>query len=331
MADVQKQFEEYHSKIRTDYGMSQTLRKKRDIVVEKIKKHMRDNNLPVPTQLLQGSYKMKTGVKPIADIEYDIDVGLRFDIHIDEYTAGGARAWVLEAIGTHTMKVESKNPCIRICYEAGYHLDIVSYAVWEDSEGIKQYRLAHKNNGWTPADPPGLLNYVDAARLPFKGTEDSETQTDQFRRCVRSLRRWADELRPIDDDDCKPSGIALVLLSIQNSLTPTKFLDDRSDDRKALENLSFTLASTVGRLQANKPTPGYEDILAGFSDDEMEQLKAELSELNSALVFAGSNIDPVETCKRLQEVFGEDFPVPEPKDTAKKTSAPAIITSSASA
>ena len=160
MADVQKQFMKYHSNIRVDYEMSETLREKRDIVVEKIKNYMRDNDKPVPTQLLQGSYIMKTGVKPIADIEYDIDVGLRFDIHEDDYSASEVRGWVLDAIGDHTKRVDSKGPCIRVCYEAGYHLDIVCYAVWEDSACISQYRLAHKDNGWRAADPPDRKSVV---------------------------------------------------------------------------------------------------------------------------------------------------------------------------
>ena len=331
MADVQKQFEDFHSKIRVDYDMSATLREKRDIVVKKIKKYMTDNNHPVPTQLLQGSYIMKTGVKPIADIEYDIDVGLRFDMHEDNYTATEVRGWVLSAIGTHTRTVESKGPCIRVCYEAGYHLDLVCYAVWEDMAGLSEYRLAHKDDSWRPTDPPSLLDYVHNARAPFVDTEDSETQTDQFRRCVRSLRRWTDALRPVDNDDCKPSGIALVLLSIQNELAPTKFLDERPDDRRALENFLHGIENTIGRLQAKKPTPEHEDVLAGFSDEEMNRLKTEFSELNSALIFSGTNADPVEACERLQEVFGDDFPVPDPEDTAKKTAGPAIITSSSSA
>ncbi len=331
MADVQKQFEKFHKKIRVDYDMSHTLREKRDIVVEKIRKYMKDNKQPVPSQLLQGSYKMKTGVKPLADIEYDIDIGLRFDIHEDDYSPSEVRGWVLDAIGTHTKRVESKGPCIRVCYEAGYHLDIVCYAVWEDTAGSTQHRLAHKNDSWRPADPPALLDYVTDARKPFEGTEDSATQTDQFRRCVRSLRRWADEQRPVDDDDCKPSGIALVLLAIQYNLTATTHLDDRPNDRSALETLSSNLANSLSRLQANKPTPEYEDVLGDFSENEMDHLKAEFAELNSALVFAGTNADPVEACERLQEVFGDDFPVPDPEDTAKKTAGPAIITSSNSA
>jgi len=331
MADVQKHFEQFHNTIRVDYEMSQTLRDKRDIVVEKIKKYMVDNGKRVPSQLLQGSYKMKTGIKPIADIEYDIDIGLRFDIHEDDHTATEVRGWVLKAIEGHTNRVESRGSCIRVCYEAGYHLDIVCYAVLEDSIGNNQYRLAHKDNGWRPANPPALLEIINKYRELFEGTEDPIAQTDQFRRCVRSLRRWADELRPADDNKCKPSGLAFVLMCIQYKLLPTKFLDDRADDRQALERLSNTLAFTPGRLSALKPTPEYENILAGFSDTEMAQLKIEFEDLYEALHFAGTNADPVEACERLQKVFGKDFPVPDPKDTAKKTINSAIVTSSNSA
>jgi hypothetical protein len=331
MADVQQQFEQFHTNIRVDYEMSKTLREKRDIVVETIKKHMKENDRPIPSQLLQGSYKMKTGVKPIADIEFDIDIGLRFSIHEGDNKATEIREWVLEAIGDHTNRVESKGPCIRVCYEAGYHLDIVCYAVWEDDSELYQYRLAHKTNGWRHSDPPKLIEYVNDARRPFESLTDSATQTDQFRRCIRYLRRWADELRPVDGDSCKPSGIGIVILSVFYRLTPSKFLDERPDDRTALDSLTYTLSQTVGRLHANKTTPEYEDILSSFSDDEMEQLKAEYLDLYNALNFAGTTADPIEACKRLQSVFGKDFPIPEPDDIAKKSVAPAIIPSSSSA
>jgi len=163
MANVQKQFEQFHAAIRTDYDMSSTLREKRDIVVKRIKKYLKDNGLPSVSELLQGSYKMKTGVKPIGEREYDIDIGLRFDFHEDDYTAKEVRDWIFTAVKDHTKRVEDRGPCIRVVYEAGYHLDLVSYAVWNELSG-DQYRLAHKKRGWVSADPPKLIQHVDDAR-----------------------------------------------------------------------------------------------------------------------------------------------------------------------
>src|SRR5439155_11546670 len=97
MARVQRQFEKFHEVIRTDYEMNTTLREKRDIIVERVLKHLVEKQRPGFELLLQGSYKMKTGVVPIGDLEFDIDVGLRFKTSSREYGATTVRAWVLEA------------------------------------------------------------------------------------------------------------------------------------------------------------------------------------------------------------------------------------------
>lgn len=330
MADVQKQFETFHAKIRVDYDMAEDLRKSRDAVVDRIKKHIQDNHLPGFTVLHQGSYKMKTGVVPIPDLEYDIDVGLRFNMRSEDHDVVTVRRWVLDAVKEHTERVEDKGPCVRVSYKKGYHADLVTYAVWE-KDGMEIYHLAHKTKGWRPADPPGLVRFVDDYReAHFKDTDDPATKTDQFRRCVRYLRRWND-LRIPHEADGKPTGLALVLLSIHRGLASSRFVDGRPDDRSALETLVRVIAATVGRIEARKPTPEFEEMFARLSDAEMTTLKVNFSMLRDALQIAGTTTDPVVACKQLQKVFGEEFPVPDPDDTARKTRAPAIITSSSSA
>ena len=133
------------------------------------------------------------------------------------------------------------------------------------------------------------------------------------------------------ESDSKPSGLAFVLLAIQRGLLPNRFVDERPDDHSALSAFTAALVATIGRLTAEKPTPEYEDLLGGLSDSDMDQLKAWLAELDDAFREAGATADPVVACKRLREVFGPDFPVPEPEDTGKKAVAPAILTSSSSA
>ena len=329
MADVQSQFEQFHEIIRIDFEMGEELRGKRDRVVDRIKNYLRSIGMTQPRLLLQGSYIMKTGVKPIADLEYDIDIGLRFDVHEEDYSASTVRSWVYEAVKNHTQRIEDKGPCIRVVYQKGYHLDLVSYAVWEQEEK-EEFRLAHKTKGWRPADPPGLLEYVKNGRQRFADTEDAATKTDQFRRCIRCLRRWNDVCFPFEHP-IKPCGLALVLLGIQRSLNKTLFLDGHSDDRRALESFTRSLAQTDGRLVASKPTPEYEDLFASLSDVEMDALKYRFGELADALQAAGEQIDPVAACEKLQDVFGDDFPIPAPEETAHRTQAPAIVTSSSSA
>jgi hypothetical protein len=327
MANVQKYFEQFHKQIRVDYDMSSTLTEKRDIILNRIRKYLSKNGLPCFKELLQGSYKMKTGVIPIANLEYDIDVGLRFFFSETEYDAKTVRGWVFKAVDGHTEKVEERGPCIRVTYKDGYHVDLVIYACWEE-HGVEQYRLAHKSKGWRPADPPGLLEFVREARRPYEGTEDVATKTDQFRRVVRYQRRWIDEEIPIESRS-KPTGLAFVLLSAAR-LQPTWSWTGQPDDRSALEALALSAANNFGRLVAHKPTPEYEDMFACLSDAEMEALKVRYGVMAKALREADEAVDPVEACRILQKIFGDDFPVPEAQETAKRTNAPAVVTSSSS-
>ena len=330
MANIQKHFEKFHDAIRVDYETSAPLREKRDIILKRIRKYLRDNNLPGVDELLQGSYAMKTGVKPIAGLEYDIDVALRFGIKDTEYTAQQVREWIHNSVKGHTKEVCPKGPCDRVAYTGdGYHVDLVSYAVWEDMFHQDQFRLAHKKSGWRPADPPRLLAHVDDAMAPYQGTEDAATSTNQFRRCVRYLRRSSDVAIP-KESDSKPTGLGFVLLAIR-SLQPTKSWDGKPDDRKALENmLRSVLGLFPGRIVLRKPVPEGEDMFARLSDPDMDALKGRFKLLLSDLEKAGQLIDPADACKLLTKHFGDDFPVPEPEETGKKTSAPAIVPSSSS-
>lgn len=331
MANVQKYFEKFHEDIRADYKMSSTLQEKRDIILRRIRKHLAENKRPSFKRLLQGSYRMKTGVIPISNLEYDIDVGLRFYFSENDFSAETVREWVFEAVDGHTEKVEEKGPCIRVTYAPPdpFHVDLVVYACWEDGNYNKQFRLAHKADGWRPADPIKLIKHVRQARQSFKGTEDCSTKTDQFRRVVRYVRRANDVRFPFESSS-KPTGLAFVLLCTER-LTPNLGWPGECDDRAALEKLALSAANNLGRIVAKKPTPEYEDMFARLSDKEMDDLKTWFGDMAQTLREADEEIAPEKACKKLQKIFGEDFPVPTKEETAKRTNAPAIVTSSSSA
>lgn len=328
MADIQKYFEDFHATIRLDYEASEPLRSSRDVVLNKISAALKKNKRPAFKTLLQGSYKMKTGVKPIGEMEYDIDVGLRFEIDPDEVTAAEARSWVLEAVEGHTKSQEDKGPCIRVVYQAGYHLDLVTYATPDGNQG--EFHLAHKTKGWRAADPQKLLDHVNTSRSAFANTTDNKTKTDQFRRCIRYLRRWNDVRIPTEANH-KPSGLALVLAGTTYGLSPQVDIEGRPNDLASLKHLVAQLADTAGRIRADKPSPEYEDMFARLSDKQMDDLKEAFSDLRDALVEAEETADPSKACEALKPYFGDDFPSPPPDETAKKTAAPAIVTSVSSA
>jgi hypothetical protein len=335
MADVQALFERFHQDIRTYYEINDELREKKDIIVDRVKAHLAKHGRPGCTPYLQGSYKMKVGILALDGAEYDIDVGLRFNFDASERTAAEVRRWVFEAVDGHTEDVEPRGPCIRVTYADDYHVDLVCYAHWDDALGATQYRLAHKTRGWVPADPPKLVEHVRNARAPFEDTDDAATRTDQFRRVVRYLKRWNDHTFDGPADD-KPTGLALLLLAEKHLTTPaTTLFEGAPDDRAAVERVARAAAATVGRIQATKPTPEYEDMFGRISEDGIVALKSRFGVLRDALVAAIRAETEAEACKELKKVFGEDFPCPDAgqarKQTAMRTAAPAIVPSSSSA
>ena len=115
MADVQKNFLDFHEKIKLD-DENQTLREKRDIVLDVLKNNISDDAKQYTT-FLHGSYSMGTGIKPI-DGDYDIDVGVRFEINKNDYTDPVVpKKWVYDAVEGHTNSVEFKNSCIKVQYQ----------------------------------------------------------------------------------------------------------------------------------------------------------------------------------------------------------------------
>lgn len=329
MANVQSLFEQFHTNIRMRRDNAK-LQEKKDIILRRIKKWLADNDKPSCLEYLQGSYKMRVGICAVEGAEFDIDVGLRFDFTDTAYTAKEVRAWIYAAVNGHTdTDLDDKGPCIRVTYKDGYHVDLVSYAWWDDKDdGTTHYRLAHKQNGWLPADPPALVAYVKDVRVPFEGTEDGQTSTDQFRRLVRALKRWND-VAIVGESPDKPSGLALLLLAALYVSAPVLDVFGDPDDRAALEIVVHAAATTFGRIVVTKPTPEYEDMFGRLSSAAMTSLAKRFGALHSALVTARTTSDLQVACQELKKVFGSDFPCPTPTDLAKQaamqTIAPAII------
>ncbi len=324
MANTQKYFEKFHKEIRMDYDMNKELAEKRDIILGKIKKSLEENKNPSFSVMLQGSYIMKTGVKPVGKLDYDIDVGLKFYINKNQYAATDVRKWVYDAIKKHTNDVKDRGPCIRVTYEKGFNVDLVIYAV-EQNGGTEIYSLAHKDKGWRPTDPVKLLDHVDKINGKYKGTEDSSTSTTQFRRVVRCLKRWDDEAVPFEANK-KPSGIAYTLLVNACSAGPYKN-GNESDDSALLYQIAATASNAVGRIQLFKPTPEYEDLFSKLTQEEMDGLKTRFTKLRDALYAAKNEQSIKKACKTLQDQFGSDFPVPDDDSGTKSLLSAAVAPS----
>jgi len=299
---IQKLFSRFHKEIKVE---TDELREKRDILVDKIRSSLKKVGHTLPDPLNQGSYIYGVGVKPVGDVEYDIDVGLDFPLKSNDYEAKTVRKWVYDAVEDHTKNVEDRGPCIRVRYAAGYHVDLVVYARYTSDETSENFRIARKDNSWKPAEPKKLKEHIANARKPFAQTKDS-SGADQLQRVTRYLKRWNDVDTPDDSPD-KPFGLATLLLVIKHLPSPVLDVHGESDDLAALIKVAQAVEYTYGRIVINKPTQEFEDIFGKLSEKAMTRLKDRFKSLLKDLKSAQGKSDS-EAAKILRKQFGDDFP-----------------------
>ncbi len=347
MADVQTQFIGFHDNIKLD-DENDTLRSKRDIILTKLRSRMRKlyPDAPTYTSFVQGSYAMSTGVKPL-DSEYDIDVGLEFDMNKDNYEPVKVKEWVYECLKDHTATVKVRTPCVTVVYqesgEPAYHVDLTVYAHGAQVSDLylAKGRLNSSDDKkyWEESDPKGLMGLIT-------GHYDDPDDRAQYRRVIRYMKRWKD-IRFDAHSHGSPTGIALTV-SAMEFFSPVSEVTDRFTNKKTYRDLKAMIGfvdnmvnafvetinqdgESVVRLSVAVPTPIYNDLFEKMTDVQMSTLKEELEKLRDALVEADNEVDPVEACTILQKrCFGSNFPVPLKDDTGQKRRL-AVTTTSQSA
>jgi hypothetical protein len=357
MANVESQFLEFDRNIKLDFDENTTLKEKRDIVLEKLRVGLkrdfsaRGKEPPSFVWFDQGSYAMSTGVKPTED-DFDIDVGIVFLIKKSEYPDPVVvKGWVLSALEGHTDRVEMRRPCVTVFYhkykEPVYHVDLAIYVA--DPMPTASTKISSMNlflargtansvpehREWQPADPKTLIDLIE--------DKFSNGEKAQFKRGIRAIKRWARENFDQSSNGC-PTGIALTVDAYRRFQPVGQYDAVKKtttwNDLEALERWVKSMLSNFGtvvhdgevtsRLQAKLPVNPGSDMYGRLSNAQMKTFKAKLETLRDALVEARLDPDVVSACKKLQKVFGEDFPVPDAKETAKAM-ARAIIPATSSA
>jgi|381.fasta_scaffold00104_12 hypothetical protein len=353
MADVQKYFEKFHEAIKVKrFEENQTLIEKRDIILGKLKKGLKDQfeekGEPVPSYVTfnQGSYEMGTGVIP-HDGDFDIDVGVSFLIAKEDYPDPvDVKRWVYDALEGHTRNVEVRRPCVTVFYqkdkEPVYHVDLAIYSDESSNGDGKMYLAKGKlgsssdNKIWEVSDPKGVTKIV---KERYSGDDKS-----QFIRIIRGLKRWKD-FNFTTIGNSAPIGIGLTFCAYwwhqpQKTLTDFVAYKYTYNDLKAMRIVVSSMinnfvtysdgSETFERLKVNLPVEPLSELFDKMTNIQMANFKTELTSLLEALDKAESEVDPVKACEILQKLFGSDFPVPTKPDTGERKSA-AIVSSSASA
>ena len=343
MATLQRYFEDFHNNIKLlKFEENKILREKRDKILDALrvglKKRFGDSEDAIPRfdPLNQGSYAMDTGIKPQKEGDFDIDVGLRFkQLPIDDFAPLAVKQWVFDALENHTTKVEIRKPCITVTYisqgEDLYHVDLVVYSDSSSNSDNQTYLARGKpgskaeNKLWEPSDPVGL---IDLLGKKFSGEDGG-----QYKRCIRYLKRWKDVQFSLSGNSA-PVGIALTIaahdwLSVEKKIVDPFANKFEYDDLSALLGLvramlgRFLVVSSdehgnpIRRLKITLPVVPHCDLFEKMSDKQMVAFESKLENLSKCLEEARGKTDPIDACVVLRKLFGNDFPIPDKKDTAE--------------
>lgn len=330
MAALQNEFLAFHDKIKLGaYEEEQFLRDKRDLLINELEKSLKEEKIPDTdrkltfTKLDQGSYAMSTGIIPHKG-DYDIDVAICFDIDKEEYDSHALKTLVFNKLDNHAKRtVEFKRPCISVKYADGYHVDLVIYTRNNNDMHIawgKQY--VPQEQTWFEADPKGLTKWIQDV--------SSETERrDQFRRCVRALKKWK-HINFISKGNAAPASIGLTIQARNSfSFNKDRDLDSLINIARHIKNGFYTVYDGTDNqfrhtTQVLLPVKPFKNVYYKMTCKQMDAFYESVCDLVDALEAAKESESDHEASKILRKLFGTDFPFVE--DSKKAANVPYVVT-----
>ena len=294
-----------------------------DLLVEQrdlLQRELRDwfqQRLGLDTEfVVQGSFAIGTGVNPLGEDDYDIDIGLILDgLDTRNWDPVDLKKEVYEAFKQDpNRQVKIKEPCITIQYEKDgvpqFHVDIAVYG----RHGITHNRQlargkwhsGHRFRFWEDASPENL-------KIFLLGRFKDKAERQQFFRLIRYLKRWKDvQFNKIGNST--PPGIALTGMAYRwfQPVVYDFFGKKAVHDLEALRQLVGEVRRHKYGLDITLPVPPGKPVLKKMwqSQNHVQQYRSKWDALHQQLEQAHQayeNNDLALALKILKQVFGDDF------------------------
>lgn len=284
------------------------MRERRNSNRDRLDKGLKRDNEPAPSKLQsQGSYAMWTMVQ-YAEKDYDIDDGVYFSNAAlvgpkgGDRTPGAAKEMVRKAVHDENFNEAPKvrTNCVRIYYNAGYHVDLPVYRVITDDSGMhgstESYELA--STEWKTSNPSDVTDWFKAAN---KSQSPNTDNGGQLRRVTRLLKMFS----------CSRASWKDLIAS---GLIITKLVVERYAQNDAREDTSLydTMAGIRDRLNASlevdHPVVLSEKLTSGPEDAKTRFLRDKLSDAIDTLdrLFE-SDCSQADARKAWDKAFNTDF------------------------
>ena len=328
MIDCAKDVRAYHDQeVTLPKAEQKGMRDRRNANRKRVRKGLAKADKPAPIEFVkQGSYAMKTMIRD-PDNDYDIDDGVYFrkeDLVGErgaEMTSLQARQMVRDAVdyGKFKLAPEVRSNCVRVLYEAGYHVDLPVYRRVVTPNiflvDVVHYELA-ASSGWKRSDARDVSKWYEDERTKSADGQQLLRVNRYLKKYARSRQSWRAGIL---------SGFGISVLVVE------RFRQQDREDRALYDTMVAIRDRLEWNLQIAHPvTPG-DYITSGADDARARSFRDKLTDAINALqpLFRPD-------CKRERALkcwdrvfattfFGERF---EDEKRALMT-APAIITSGA--
>lgn len=327
MFDCAKDIRAFHdNEVTLPKADQDKMRQRRDANRARLRRGLSDAGKPAPLEFVkQGSYAMKTMLRD-KNLDYDIDDGVYFakeDLIGErgaEMTSRQARQMVRDAVddGKFNTPPEVRSNCVRVYYQAGYHLDLPVYrrVITKTVFGEQiHYELA-SSSGWKRSDARDVSDWYEDERKTWSDPRQLRRINRMIKQFARSRGSWRGSIL---------SGFGITVLITE------KF---RQHDRED-ESLYYTMVAIRDRLEASlevaHPVTPDSYLTTGADDAKARLLRDKLDE------HIG-NLDPLfdADCSREKaldcwdKVFATTFFGQRLEDEKRASiAAPAIISSAA--
>ena len=304
MANCHELFQEYHEKICISGKKKERMITSKEKLRDRIRKWFKENHSDyVPMFYIQGSHKMKNGIRTWEDI-CDLDDGVYF-FRMPDVTATTLQGWVWEAVNGYTTTTpEHRKKCIRSIFANDYEVD---HPVYYKIDG-QCYQIAVKNTGFEDSDPKAMIDW-------FSKKKDKE---GKLIRDVMYLKGWCD-----NHDKSMPSGLAMTILA--SNAKEKIVLNDRDDItlRDILKEIKKALDI---KFECIVPPAPNDNLFASYDEARRKHFLTALQEFINDADKALKEENQLKASKLWQNHLGDRFPDGEDKKDENKSS---IYTSTA--
>ncbi|MBO9732602.1 MAG: hypothetical protein J7623_28425 [Chitinophaga sp.] len=303
MADCHGLFQSFHEEISIGKAKKDKMMNSKNGLRSRIRKYFKENHPEYePKFYIQGSYKMKSGIRTKDDI-CDLDDGVYF-FREPDVAATTLQGWVWDAVNGYTDATpEHRKKCIRNIFSHDYEID---NPVYYKVDG-KEYQLAVKGNGWEDSDPKAMVDWINKKK-------DKE---GRLIRNIKYLKGWCDNKR-----NKMPSGLAMSILAA--NAKDKIVLNDR-DDITLKDILNEIKKALNTKFECIVPAVPNDDLFADYDKTRKENFRTALNEFLEDAEKAIKEDNQFKASKLWRKHLGDRFPEGEDKKEDSKLRSAAAI------